>query len=86
MKIKYAGSKHNKREKVLQRLLSPVRRLTDMTENRTVMKISSLTKTIGPVVALDNVSLEVRRGDVRGLIGENGSGKSTVTSIFSCMQ
>ena len=57
-----------------------------MTENRTVMKISSLTKTFGPVVALDNVSLEVRRGEVRGLIGENGSGKSTVTSIFSGMQ
>ena len=57
-----------------------------MTENRIVMKISSLTKTFGPVVALDNVSLEVRRGEVRGLIGENGSGKSTVTSIFSGMQ
>ena len=62
-----------------------MRRITDMTENRTVMKISSLTKTFGPVVALDNVSLEVRRGEVRGLIGENGSGKSTVTSIFSGM-
>lgn len=28
----------------------------------------------------------VKRGEVRGLIGENGSGKSTVTSIFSGMQ
>lgn len=57
-----------------------------MTENRTVMKVSDLTKTFGPVVALDRVNLEVRRGEIRGLIGENGSGKSTVTSIFSGMQ
>ena len=60
--------------------------MTDMTENKTVMRVSSLTKTFGPVVALDCVNLEVKRGEIRGLIGENGSGKSTVTSIFSGMQ
>ena len=49
------------------------------------MKISSLTKTFGPVVALDNVSLEVRRGEVRGLIGENGSGKSTFARMCNAI-
>lgn len=45
-----------------------------------------MTKTFGPVVALDSVDICVRRGEIRGLIGENGSGKSTVTSVFSGMQ
>ena len=51
-----------------------------------ILKVVNMTKTFGPVVALDNVNLEVKRGEIRGLIGENGSGKSTVTSIFSGMQ
>ncbi len=50
------------------------------------MQVTGMTKTFGPVVALDRVDLTVRRGEIRGLIGENGSGKSTVTSIFSGMQ
>ena len=50
------------------------------------MECRNITKTFGPVVALDKVDLVVKRGEVRGLIGENGSGKSTVTSIFSGMQ
>ena len=54
--------------------------------NDVVMECRQITKTFGPVVALDRVDLTVRRGEVRGLIGENGSGKSTVTSIFSGMQ
>ena len=54
--------------------------------NEVIMQCRSITKTFGPVVALDNVDLTVKRGEVRGLIGENGSGKSTVTSIFSGMQ
>ncbi len=51
-----------------------------------IIEIRNMTKTFGPVVALDDVNLIVRRGEIRGLIGENGSGKSTVTSIFSGMQ
>lgn len=55
-------------------------------KHEAVMECRGITKTFGPVVALDRVDLTVRRGEVRGLIGENGSGKSTVTSIFSGMQ
>ncbi len=54
--------------------------------NEVVMECKNITKTFGPVVALDRVDLFVKRGEVRGLLGENGSGKSTVTSIFSGMQ
>ena len=58
-----------------------------MNKNKEViMKISHMRKTFGPTIALDDVDLEVVRGEIRGLIGENGSGKSTITSIFSGMQ
>ena len=55
-------------------------------KGKVIMQVKGMTKTFGPVVALDKVDLTVRRGEIRGLIGENGSGKSTVTSIFSGMQ
>ncbi len=45
-----------------------------------------MTKIFGPVVALDGVDLSVLPGEVHGLIGENGSGKSTISSIFSGLQ
>ena len=52
----------------------------------TLLEIHGMTKTFGPVVALDRVDLSVRAGEIRGLIGENGSGKSTVSSVFVGMQ
>ena len=51
-----------------------------------LFSVKNMTKTFGPVVALNNVSLEVRRGESVGLIGETGSGKSTVSSIAAGMQ
>ena len=47
------------------------------------LETKELTKVFGEVTAVDGVSLEVRLGEIRGLIGENGSGKSTITSMIS---
>ncbi len=51
-----------------------------------IVDVKHMNKTFGSTVALNDVSIEVRRGEIQGLIGENGSGKSTVTSIISGMQ
>ena len=56
-------------------------------ENKSaLLEIKHMTKTFGITVALNDVSFKVMPGEIRGLIGENGSGKSTVSSIVAGMQ
>ena len=43
-----------------------------------ILKVENMNKKFGSTVALNDVSLSVYPGEIRGLIGENGSGKSTV--------
>lgn len=45
--------------------------------NETVLKATGITKKYGAAKALDKVSIEIKRGMIYGLIGENGAGKST---------
>ena len=51
-----------------------------------ILTVANMNKKFGSTVALNDVSLTVYPGEIRGLIGENGSGKSTVTSIVAGMQ
>lgn len=51
-----------------------------------ILEMKNISKNFGSVTALKNVNLEVYTGEIRGLIGENGSGKSTISSIAAGMQ
>lgn len=55
-----------------------------MSEN--ALKIKNLSKVYGDdVVALNNISLEVKKGDFYALLGPNGAGKSTTIGIVSSL-
>jgi ABC-2 type transport system ATP-binding protein len=47
-----------------------------------LVSVTGLTKTYGEIVALSDVALTVRAGEVLGLIGPNGAGKTT---LFECL-
>lgn len=51
-----------------------------------VLQVKEMSKNFGGTRALHKVDLDFFPGEIRGLVGENGSGKSTVTSIISGMQ
>jgi ABC-2 type transport system ATP-binding protein len=47
----------------------------------TILKITNLHKNYGKVHAVNNVSVEIKKGNVYGILGPNGSGKSTTLGI-----
>ncbi|MHC4388220.1 MAG: ATP-binding cassette domain-containing protein, partial [Planctomycetota bacterium] len=47
------------------------------------LRMRGISKRFGPVQALSDVSLTVRRGTVHALVGENGAGKSTLVKILA---
>lgn len=54
-------------------------------EKRVFLETINLTKRFGEVLAVDHVSMKINTGEIRGLIGENGSGKSTISSMINAI-
>ncbi|MGL1920885.1 MAG: sugar ABC transporter ATP-binding protein [Hyphomicrobiales bacterium] len=49
----------------------------------TILEMRGITKEFPGVKALDNVNIEVKRGEIHALVGENGAGKSTLMKVLS---
>src|SRR5687767_10111666 len=49
----------------------------------TILEMRGIRKTFPGVVALDNVNLRVRAGEIHAIVGENGAGKSTLMKVLS---
>jgi len=46
-----------------------------------ILRLRNLTKTFGPIVAVDDLSLEIHAGEIFGLLGPNGAGKTTTVNL-----
>ena len=58
---------------------------TEKPSSDTLLCLRHVTRTFGSVTALQDVTFDVRAGEVLGLVGDNGAGKSTVIKIISGM-
>ncbi len=54
-----------------------------MSEPSVVLRMEHVTKRFGGLIAADDVSLTVNRGEIVGIIGPNGAGKSTILNMLS---
>lgn len=52
-------------------------------EKKIVLTVEGLNKSFGSTKAVADMHLELYAGEIRGLIGENGSGKSTITTMIA---
>ncbi|MDR0718031.1 MAG: ATP-binding cassette domain-containing protein, partial [Treponema sp.] len=47
-----------------------------------ILRMKNITKTFPGVIALKDVSLDVKRGEIHAVVGENGAGKSTLMNLL----
>jgi ABC-type branched-subunit amino acid transport system ATPase component/sugar phosphate permease len=57
-----------------------------LSDARNVLEVKEVSKTFGGVIALEDVSLHLREGEILGLIGPNGAGKTTLFDVISGYQ
>ncbi len=52
-------------------------------DDKYAVRLKNITKTFGPVIANENVSFDIRKHEILALLGENGSGKTTIMNMLA---
>lgn len=52
-------------------------------KDQIAVRMMDITKTFGPVVANDKVTMDIRYGEILSVLGENGSGKTTLMNMLA---
>lgn len=55
-----------------------------MENSEKTIQVNNLSKSFGTVKAVDDISFQVKRGELFAFLGVNGAGKSTTISIIHC--
>ena len=58
------------------------KRVMNLAEPQYVIEMLNITKEFPGIRANDNITLQLRRGEIHALLGENGAGKSTLMSVL----
>ena len=61
---------------------SPLERFDEM-DNNCAIQLKNITKSFGSVKANQHVSFDIRKHEVLAILGENGSGKTTVMNMLA---
>ena len=56
-----------------------------METEKIAIKIENLTKNFGGRIAVNNLNIEIKRGEIFSLLGKNGAGKTTTIKMLSCL-
>ena len=54
-----------------------------MYDDNIILSLKELTKQFGGIVAVNNINLDVQKGDIFGIIGPNGAGKTTIFNLIT---
>ncbi|MBI2930862.1 MAG: ATP-binding cassette domain-containing protein, partial [Planctomycetes bacterium] len=49
-----------------------------------MIEVRNLTKIFPGIIAVDNISFEVQKGQIVGFLGPNGAGKTTTMRVLTC--
>jgi ABC-2 type transport system ATP-binding protein len=69
----------------LLRYIAPIHIEGLTVSNESIIIVQNLTKAFGDFVAVDNITFDIKKGEIFGLLGPNGAGKSTTIRLLSTL-